>query len=329
MNAEERARLLTERLTGERAEAEWVEVVAAAQAELMARPWVELWPRSVAESAIAAHRTPERGRAIGRLVAQSIRATVQTRSEDDAPLQRFVEPPLEDALVRLVRRPGLVPEAWIRHVFAQKASEELAADTLYRTLRDFSTIVPRTLANVLPGLLGRFAKLGSSIADRVVDEVEPRLEPEIRRFVEAGTRRALDRAADFAIRHVDADVNRDGRESLLRFWLTSPARDLVAPLSEDVLSDIDVIADEIGKIWATSSVVTDELSAWLDEVYAGREGETVAELVERTCGPVELPFEAWAKAAWPAVRAGLKTSAIAEWLERLTAEMAALDEGPA
>jgi hypothetical protein len=211
-------------------------------------------------------------------------------------------------------------------VFSQRGAEELVADTLYRSLRDFSTIIPRTLANILPGILGRFAKLGSSIVDRVVHEIEGRLEPEIRRYVEAGSRRALERAADFAVRHLDTEVNLEGRVSLLRFWLASSGRELVAPVSDDVLSDLDALGEELGRVWATSPAVTEEIEATLDRVYEDAADESARAAVERLAGePVDLPFDAWARAAWPAVRAALQTSAIEAWLEQLAAEMDAAE----
>ena len=37
---------------------------------------------------------------------------------------------------------------------AMEAMEELVADTLYRTLRDFSTLVPRIVQSVMPSPLG-------------------------------------------------------------------------------------------------------------------------------------------------------------------------------
>jgi hypothetical protein len=323
---EARADWLKQRLTGEQAEEDWARVVAAALEERYDRPWPELLPRATARALIEAHRTPERGRALGRGIAAALRSAVETRRGDEAPVGRFVDETVEEILVRLVRRPGLVPEPWVRHVFSQRGAEELVADTLYRSLRDFSTIIPRTLANILPGILGRFAKLGSSIVDRVVHEIEGRLEPEIRRYVEAGSRRALERAADFAVRHLDTEVNLEGRVSLLRFWLASSGRELVAPVSDDVLSDLDALGEELGRVWATSPAVTEEIEATLDRVYEDAADESARAAVERLAGePVDLPFDAWARAAWPAVRAALQTSAIEAWLEQLAAEMDAAE----
>jgi len=318
---EERATWLRERLTGDRAEREWSGVVSRALEALYDRPWTELVPRETLAQAIAAHRTPERGRAIGLGVSAAIRSAIESARADDAPVERFVDDSARDALVRLVRRPGLVPEPWVRHVFRQPAAEALAADTLYRTLRDFSTVIPRTLAAVLPGLLGRFAKFGSSLVDRVVGEIEGRLEPEIRRYVEAGTRRALERAADFAVAHLDAEVNLDSRESLLRFWLASSGRELAVPVSDDVLGDIDALGAAFGQLWATSPLIGDEIAARLDALYAEAAGDSVRDVVERVAGPVAPPFEAWAQAAWPLVRAALETDAIGAWLEDLAREI--------
>lgn len=326
MTPEARAAWLKQRLTGEQAERDWQRVVGAALDEQWSRPWTELFPRAAARELIEAHRTPERGQALGRGVAAAVRSAVTTRREDEAPVERFVDEPVKEVLVRLVRRPGLVPEPWVRHVFSQRAAEELVADTLYKSLRDFSTIIPRTLANILPGLLGRFAKLGSSIVDRVVDEIEGRLEPEIRRYVEAGTRRALERAADFAVRHLDAEVNLEGRVSLLRFWLASSGRELVVPVSDDVLSDIDALGEELGRVWATSPAIADEIEATLEAVYADAGSESARDAVARLTGEaVEPPFEAWASAAWPSVRAALETPAIEGWIDQLAAELDAAE----
>lgn len=326
VQASARADWLKQRLTGDQAREDWVRVVAAALDELLDRPWTELLPRQELRAAIEAHRSPERGQAIGRGIAAVLRSSVEDRRADDAPVERFFDDASKETLVRLVRRPGLVPEDWVRHAFSQRAAEELVADTLAKSLRDFSTVIPRTLANVLPGLLGKFAKLGSSIVDRVVDEIEARLEPEIRRYVEAGSRRALDRAADFAVRHLDTEMNLEGRVSLLRFALASSGRELVLPISEDVLSDVDALAEQLGRFWSTSPAVADEIEATLDRWYAPAGGESVREAVRRGTGePLDLPFEAWARASWPAVRSALQTPAIGAWLEQLAAEMDAVE----
>ncbi len=281
-------------------------------------------PRDRVEALIVELRQADRSRAVGRSVAAAIRASVAAGREDEDPVERFFDRESEAALVRIARAPGMVDERFVRHLFRQPAVHELFTDTLSRSLSEFSTIVPKTIISLLPGFSSRLSRLGG-VASRLVEEIEARLEPEIRRFVQTSTRRALDRAADFAVDHMEDQVARDSRESFLRFVLSSKGEELCRPMSDGVLDDVDRLAVALAEFWATSEVVDDELRRALDRLYEQLGDRPMRDVLEQPAGHVAWPTEAWAAATWPLVKAVLETPAVEAWLEELSRELLALD----
>lgn len=313
---------LRERLTGPRGREDWDRMVEACWQHLLAIPLRALVPPQDARELVTTYLEPDRAADLVRPVVEHILPyVVGKRREDTAPLGRWVPDSARGAIERVVSRPNLVHEDWIRALFRQRVVEAVMADALYRGIRDFSTIMPRLMLSLLP--TQRFAKLGtaSAFGKRLVDELERRIEPEIKDFLKGGTKRALDRAADFAVEHRDDDAALAFRRNVVQFVLSKSPAFHAHPLSPDLLAAIPSIADQIARHVASreeTKRLIDESLADIDRAWGDKPIGTVLEEI----GVEQSPdLKAWAKVTWPTVVACLDAPEMKRWLDGLVTEL--------
>jgi hypothetical protein len=327
MDAKALAAWLGARLTGDAAREEWTRAVAAAGEQVLATPLEVLVPRDHLGRWQEAYLSPER---IRELVRPALRlglreALVEARA-DRAPVGRFVSPAARARLEALAARRGLVREEWVRELFAQKAMEALVADTLYATLRDFSTLVPRIVQSAMPassGTLGMLGKVASGVGARVFEEVERRLQGEIRRYLEAGTRRALDGAARFAIDHLDDPVAVESRRKVVAFALEQTGAFHAHALPEDLVAEVEALADALADHAATREETLAIARRVTDRVMDAHGPRPLSAFLEHL-GLASPPYALWATLTWPAVEAALAAPGVQAWLEALSGELLAL-----
>ena len=320
---------LVDRLTGPRGRADWTELVRAGTDALLDAPFDEVVPEDAVKEVVRAWFTPERLTEVVRPGARLILPLVlaETR-EDRSPLERWIPPPTRERIARLAARGGWIAPEWITAVFAEKAMEELVADTLYGALRDFSTLVPRIVQSVMPSPLGKLAKLGGKatggVGGRVFDEVERRLEGEIKRFLEKGTRRALDGATRFSIEHIDDPPASEARAELARFAMAQPPAFHTKALTDEVARELDAIAIEIADAVARSEetgAIIDRTAARVRERFSGK---TVREALAESGIEEAPPYGAWADVTWPVVARLLGAPGIDAWLTSLCEELSGI-----
>ena len=301
MDAEALATFLMARLTSKRAEADWRDLIERTWARWLDEP-IATFTGPALTAWVHAHLEEDR---IVEVIRPAIRfavvnAVVEART-DDQPLSRWVPDDAQKEIEAIAERKGLVDPAWVEHVFAQKAMEEVVTDTLYKALKDFSTILPRLVTSMTPSALGKLTKLGG----RVVDGVEKRIEPEIKKWLDKGGRRALDGAARFTIDHLDDPVSIEGRRNTVRFALSRSPAFHVAKVDDATLDAVDRIAESIARRIAKeedSRAVADRI---IDRV---RDAGTLSAWLA-SIGITKTPdFDAWANMMWPWVRLGLEAA---------------------
>ncbi|MEM7676971.1 MAG: hypothetical protein AAF449_13285, partial [Myxococcota bacterium] len=222
-----------------------------------------------------------------------------------------------------VGQKDLIDPKWIEELFAQEAAEELVADTLYQSLKDFSTLVPRILQKVLPSGLGRLAGFAASAGGKVFDEVERVLDGEIRRFVEKGTRKALDRAAGFAAENLDSPTATQARKNLVRSALGKTGQFHVARLSDARIDELQAIAEATVVHIVQQDELTEVIDRVVERVWSQMSKKTVAEVLEVAGVRTEPPLDAWAAATWPVLRSALDAPEVDRWIEDLAAQFIA------
>ena len=316
------------RLTSDAAFGEYQALLEASVTHALGRPLSAALPEATFRAALDAHLTPAHLEQGARFVAREVltRLVVEARA-DEAPVGRWLTDEVRADLLRLVAEPGWVDRAWVERFFQESATEAVVADTLYRALRDFSTLVPRIVQGVLPSAVGRLAKLGGKatggVGGKLVEEVEQRLEAEIKRFLERGTRRALEGAASFAADRMESEEAVASRRGLTEFALAQPGAFHARPLTDAQLAEIELIAAAA----AVGAAAREERVALVDLVvghfYAERGGQPLAEALREAGVEGPLPVAAWAAASWPAVRGLFEVPEVDAFLERFAGEVLA------
>jgi hypothetical protein len=313
VNAEELAAFLKARLSSERTRDDWRKILEGAWNRMLDEPLGTFLGAEV-DRAIDAHLAEERIRlAVRPAIRLWLKSSLEHAREDHEPLERWVPGEAKAKLLELVARKDAIDPRWIEHLFAQKAMEDVISDTLYKALRDFSTIVPRLVSSLTPSIIGR-------ISNKITSEVEKRLEPEIRKFLEKGSQRALEGAARFTIDHLDDPVSIDARKNTVVFALSQSPAFHLARIDDATVAAIDEIAELIAVRVAQTessraiarSVVerlrqrhgTKQVSEWLRE--AGVDGPP--------------PFDEWAQVSWPYLQTILSSPECQAFLDRLAAE---------
>lgn len=309
---------LMRRLTGPRGRQDWNRLVEAAWRHTSTIPLRTLMPTETLRDVVLAQLRPDRLPDFLRPITRSLLPRLlELHRNDDAPLGRWVPDTARGALERLASRPGLIHEDWIRALFRQRVAEAVMADALYRGIRDFSTIMPRLMLSLMP--TQRFSRLGGAtiIGKRIVEELEKKLEPEIKTFLEGGTKKALSRAADFAVEHKDDEAAKAFRRNIVQFVLSKSPSFHVQGVSEDMLADLEPIVTMITKHMATREE-THRLAIHaieeIDRVYGDM---TLAEALRAVGYDSEPDHQAWASLTWPVLVECMKAPEIRVWLEEL------------
>jgi len=310
---------LQKRLTDERAEADWHRLLPELWHQAQSTPlrrWVD---EEGLLRLVEAHRQEATTAAWATAVARMLEDVRTELAETKDSPEALFGPEAVAAAQAIAARPGLPPEAWIRHLFAQPAADMLIADTLYRSVRDFSTAVPRLVQNLLPGFLGRFAKMGSGAVGAVAEEVEKRLEPEVKRFVDRGSHKALERAADFAVGQSDSEQAVAARRSFVAFVAQQPVAETATLMPE--AKQIEDVLGAAGRHWSQSDTAHEALTQALRRWFERHGDRTLGELLQAYgLGETEPPFEAWAESTWPLIRGLLSLPAAQAWLAGLDSE---------
>lgn len=320
MDAQTLAAWLHTRLTQPSTQPEYRALLEGVVAHVLDKPLNEMLPESAAMAAFESHLNPERLTDGARFfVREVVGRAISEAHTDQAPVERWLSADAKARLLDFAARPGWADEVWVEQLFQQKAMEALVSDTLYRALKDFSTIVPRIVQGVLPSGLGRLAKFGGKatggVGGRVFDEVERKLEAEIKRFLDKGTRKALESAASFAIERMDSPESAQAQRMLATFALAQSPAFHVRPFDEPTLEALEAVAvDAAASIGAheelqplVQRVVRDFYKDWgplpLKEALQGAGVD-----------PQGFEVGAWADASWPALVAAMATPPVRTFL---------------
>ena len=319
MSAPELAAWLKGRLSG--AQDDWRTLLAAMVRHAAAQPVERVVDKSQIRALADAHLQSRRVEDLVRIAfAAGVRPAVREGRGDGEPIGRWMPEDAQTRLAALAAQEGLIDPRWVEELFKQDAAEELLAETLYQSLKDFSTLVPRVLQKVLPSGLGRLAGMAATAGGKVFDEVERVLDGEIRRFLEKGTRKALDRAAAFANQNLDGPTALEGRRNMVRFALEQSGQFHVDRLSDARIDELEAIA----LATATHIAQRDELKTRLDDavdrIWQAYHAQTIGEVLSQWGGTADPPVDEWAAATWPVVRTALETPEVQAWIDRLADE---------
>jgi hypothetical protein len=209
-------------------------------------------------------------------------------------------------------------------MFRGEAAEAVLNDALYRALKDFSTLLPRLLVKVSP--VGRFGMLGSAgaFAERLIEELEKLIEPEIKSFLANSTERVLERAAEFTIAKIDDPASIEFRATFVDFVLSKSPAFLLEAASDELIGDIGTVVDITARELVDAPAMRAGVHQWMDRFMDYAAAKPLGELLRIEGSGLLLPLDAVADATWPAFTTVLASPQAQAWTDTLLDEL--LDE---
>ena len=314
------------RLTeGEQPKKEWRQLLEATWDFLLLTPVHDLIDAKTAKVAadqlMNAELVTELSRPIVAAVAPVI---IQELRGDERSLKRFLPENAQAKLEEAIARPGLVHPDWVRAMFRGEAAEAVLNDALYRALKDFSTLLPRLMVKLSP--MGRLGMLGTAgaLAEKLIEDLERRIEPEIKSFLAARSEEILKRSAEFTIAKLDEPASIEFRANFIKFVLSKSPAFLVGAADDELLEDVSVVAELTARHVVDMPEVRADVHAWIDRAMAYSEGMNLGEALHLEGIDVRPPLDALAEATWPAFTALLGSPQAQHWMDSLVDEL--LDE---
>jgi hypothetical protein len=316
---------LHERFQGERAQEDWLSVVKIASRRVLDQPLDALVAKATLETAIDAYWNPAVVDAFCRdILIPSLRSLLRDLRQEDTLIQDCVSSEAAAMVEEIIKSPGFVRAEWIENFFTEKAVEDVLSDSLYRALRDFSTIVPRLVLRNLPS--GRFSPLGlaGNLTEKLAAQLEKVIEPEIRSFLGTGSQKAIRRACDFTVEQIDSDASIQMRGNLFRFALGRSFSFHFGGLSdaaiENLLTSVAKQMLESTRNEHSKRFVSDQLCRLYEEHGQKNLGRTLGRWADELTSRSSL----FAELTWPALSSIFASSSMQDWMNALLDEL--LDE---
>jgi len=310
---------------GERPKEEWRQLWDATWNHLLVTPVQDLVDANTAKAVADRLVDPELITELARpIVANVAPVVIAELRNDDQPVDRFLPAEAQEKLHAALARPGLVHPDWVRAMFRGEAAEAVLNDALYRALKDFSTLLPRLLVKVSP--MGRFGMLGSAgaFAEKLIEELEKLIEPEIKSFLANSTERVLERAAEFTIAKIDDPASIEFRATFVQFMLSKSPSFFLEAASDELIGDIGAVVEITARHLAETPEMHAGIHLWIDRVMDYSADKTLGEVLQIEGGGVRPPIEALADATWPAFTTLLASPQAQAWMDTLLDEL--LDE---
>ena len=274
--------------------------------------------KSLAGALIDADLLTEISRPVVSKVAPVVIAELR---QDGQAIERFVPEEAREKLQDAIARPGLVHPDWVRAMFRGDAAEAVLNDALYRALKDFSTLLPRLMVKISP--VGRFGVLGSAgvFAEKLIEELERRIEPEIKSFLADSSERILERAAEFTIAKIDDPASIEFRSKFVNFVLSKSPAFLLEAADDDLIADMGVVVELSARHVAEMPEIEAAVPLWIDRLMEYADGKTLAEALGLEGLALRPPTDALADATWPAFRALLASPQAQTWMDQIVDEL--------
>lgn len=316
---------LEERLVSEAAHEDWTRAIQRGYDEFLALPLRDVIdPEALARGLHKALTADSVRSVFAPLLRDLQRELLASLRKDEAPLGDHVPPKARHAIDALLDRRDLVPDALVRKVFEQKVIEDAIHDTLYEALTQFTTTVNPFFADWgLPAILKRMPIGGSLILasmESMRAEFDRRLEPEIRAFLGAFSRRAKGELTELFLTGSADPRFAELRKNVVAFLYSRSLSELLEGTDEEVAASVATAVEHIAlrviEHDRTGHGLERELRRFLDEHGERTAGEWMGAI-----GVTGRPaLEAWASLLWPHVERTLRGPVVRELLGRVTAE---------
>ena len=316
----------TGRLVSERAEVEWEVHVRDAIATLLdAKVAAALAPDALLAAIEAATTTESFARMIGpisKAINAELLADMRARASR---VGDYVPATARATIDQLLERPGLMQEALIRRILEQEAMEETMRDVLFDALKEFNERVNPFVADWgLPGIMKKLGPFGFGPLAKSVEnlraEFDRRLEPEMRKFLQTFSRKALTRTGDLLTKNSDSPNFISLRKSIVSWVYEQQVRQLLAGVDEPTSTLAQQAMLEIAEHTAGLASVRVDRRRAITAFVSSHGDQTLRELLASFGAEAALDSQAIAAATWPAVRAVLGSEAVRAWIDAVLGE---------
>ncbi len=324
--------MLLDRLLSDEGRQEWITLFPGVVHALLETPLgAVLSPDSLADLLDSLVQPP----LVDRVILPALRAGLtRSRAEiasDGRTLDRFVPESARLGMDALAARPGLIPKNLLRQAIESDAVEEIFRDVLYDALKQFSEKVNPLFADWgLPSLLKKVMPLGAGAVMRSLEslkeEIDRRQEPEIRRFLQGFSRRALHRAAEASAQHLGDPKSIALRRHLIRWTLEQPINELIASDEESSRLLHGVIVDLIRHVLLLEEV-RDRRRTLLVETLTPLTSGTLQQALDKLSISLdEQGLTRLAEWLWPWVQAIVGSPPVTRWLQGVLSSLPAPSE---
>jgi len=320
------ATFLKARLTSPTARTEWRQNLERMYAELLARPLGDALPEATLLHLVDLAKKPEiYSRAVSKIAA-AVHADAYPRViAHEATLGSYVPPAARAKIDALLARPNLVNPKLVREVLAQEAMEDLMKDVLFDALKEFNEKVNPFFADWgIPGIVKKVMPIGSGAVlkslDAVRGEFDKRLDPEIKKFLAAFSKKALDRTANLMIDKGDSPKFVELRKAIATWLYAQPIGELTKSADAEAVKLGQEAGVEIAQAVAASPDLATEVTAAIHAFYTKHERQPL-EAIRAAYGIDYTPdFDALAEATWPLVERVVASDAVLAWANVVVGE---------
>jgi hypothetical protein len=316
---------LEQRLVSPEAREEWIRAFADGYDQFLARPVREvIQPAALAKGlhkALSAHSVRTFFAPVMLHVHVEVLATLK---ENGTPIGDYVPAKAREAIEAILERRDLVPDALVRKVFEQQLVEDAIHDTLYEGLTQFNTTVNPFFADWgLPSILKRMPIGGSMILasmEAMRGEFDRRLEPEIRKFLAAFSRRATGELTELILTRSGDPRFLELRRNLLAFLYSQSLAELLAGVGEQTARHGAEAAEHVILGLLHRDRHGESLRAALQSFVDAQGDATVGDWLDGIGATGRPNLEGWAELLWPHVEGLVRSPVVGDFLRKITAE---------
>ena len=320
------ARFVIERLSTD--EEAFAKDVARALDGLLATPLEALLEPDRLEAAIEAALAKEQVERGVRPLSRSVHlAVVRALRADPTKLGAFVPPKARERIDKLLEKKAKPNERLLRQLIEQEAMEETLRDVIHDALKEFNEKFNPFAADWgLPGLLKGLGRFGLGPLTKSIDNVrlefDKRLEPEMKKFLQGFSRRAVRRMADLVVQNSGDDKFLALRKSMVAFLYEQELRELVANVDDESSETWHAIGADVIEHALLLDASKKKRRAAVDALLRDHGKEPLSRVLERYGFTAKPDAAAIARSAWPVARAIFLSPAARERVETIVREFA-------
>ena len=318
------ARFVIERLSSD--EAAFAKDVERAVEGLFATPLADLVDADRLEGAVEAALAKEQVERGIRPFSRSIHLGIVRALRGDATkLGAFVPAKARARIDALIEKKTPPNERLLRQLIEQEAMEETLRDVIHDALREFNEKFNPFAADWgLPGLLKGLGRFGLGPLTKSIENVrlefDKRLEPEMKKFLQGFSRRAVRRMADLVVQNSGDTKFVALRKSMVAFLYEQELRELVSNVDDESAETWNTIGVDVAEHALLQASSKLKRRAAIDTLLREHGKDPLGQVLERYGFTAKPDAAAIARAAWPIARAIFLGPAARERVEAIVRE---------